>query len=174
MRASGYERAASDWYVEPKWAVDALLDVEKFTGTCWDPACGGGNIPRQMLARGVECVGSDIADRGYGTQQDFFAAKMGYTSIVSNPPYGRIIPFVLHAMECTTDRVAILARLAFLEGQTRRAYLEMLQLARVWVSSKRISMPPGGTDVVAKGGSIAYAWFVFDHAHVGRPTLGWI
>ena len=30
-------------------------------------------------------------------------------------------------------------------------------------------MPPGGTDIKASGGSIAYAWFVWDHSYLERP-----
>jgi hypothetical protein len=43
-RGSGYVRASDDFYREPRWAVDALLDVERFDGIVWDPACGSGNI----------------------------------------------------------------------------------------------------------------------------------
>jgi hypothetical protein len=45
-------------------------------------------------------------------------------------------------------------------------------LARVWVSSRRVSMPPGGTNIEAKGGSIAYAGFVWDHRHTGKNHRG--
>ena len=182
MRASGYARAASDWYVEPAWCVEALQGVERFTGGCWDPACGGGTIPRTLNGLGVDCVGSDIVDRGYGSQMDFLAvttrALPGLTSIVSNPPYGIIVPWIEKALSLTTDRVAILARLALLEGRARRDFFTKTPLARVHVSSRRISMPPGErmAEMEAKGGSIAYAWFVWDHAHKpGTPYAGgWI
>jgi hypothetical protein len=62
MRASGYDRIAADFYCEPKWIVDALLDVEELPGMSWDPCCGGGNIPVTMRARGLPCRGSDIAN----------------------------------------------------------------------------------------------------------------
>ena len=66
MRASGYERAAADWYVEPAWIVHALLDVEDFPGLSWDPACGGGNIPKILRQRGMLAEGTDMVDRGFG------------------------------------------------------------------------------------------------------------
>jgi hypothetical protein len=143
MRASGYERVATDWYIEPAWTVDALLDAEPFPGQSWDPSCGAGNIPRAMQARGLECWGSDVADRGYGTVGlDFFDATDRADNIVSNPPYGVIEPYVLKALQVTSGKVAILARLALLEGIKRRALFQRTPLARVWVSSRRISMPP--------------------------------
>ena len=63
-RSSGYERAANDWYREPAWLVDALLEHELFVGTIWDPACGGGTIPGRCKAWGYDTMASDIVDRG--------------------------------------------------------------------------------------------------------------
>lgn len=175
MRASGYDRIESDWYIEPRWAIDSLMDVEKFSGTCWDPSCGSGNIPMAMRDRGIACVGSDICDRGFGARKiDFLQANMNYDNIISNPPYNIIELYVTRALLLTTEKVAILARLALLEGQKRQELFLTTPLARVWVSSRRMSMPPGGTDIEAKGGSIAYAWFVWEHGHKGPATLGWI
>jgi hypothetical protein len=39
---SGYARVDSDYYREPAWITDALLDAVQFTGTILDPCCGGG------------------------------------------------------------------------------------------------------------------------------------
>ncbi len=180
VRASGYDRAAADWYQEPPWAIDALLAAERpFNGLVWDPCCGGGNIPRRLIAAKVDATASDIANRGYGlTGIDFFALSddrpAEVASIVSNPPYDSAQAFVDHALTLTTDRVCVLLRLAFLEGQKRRAWFQTVPLARVHVSSRRMSMPPGGTDVPAKGGTVAFAWFCFEHGFVGRPQIGWV
>jgi hypothetical protein len=177
-RASGYARAAEDWYVEDRAVVDALIKVERFVGYVWDPACGSGNIPKTFIAAGLTASGSDIADRGYGEQGvDFFTETVPDQNIVSNPPYGIIEPFLKHALLLTHEhqgKVAFLARLAFLEGKARQKMFRETPLARVWVSSRRVSMPPGGTDVPAKGGTTAYAWFVWDHTHSGAPTLDWL
>ena len=175
MRASGYERVASDWYVEPRWAIDALLDAEAFDGRSWDPSCGGGNIPLAMRDRGLDCWGSDIADRGFGTTGlSFFDAPDMADNIVTNPPYGVIEAYITRALAHATYKVAVLARLALLEGQKRQGMLRTTPLARVWVSSRRMSMPPGGTDIKASGGAIPYAWFVWEHGHVGPATVCWL
>lgn len=175
MRASGYDYAQDAYYVEPRWAIDALLDVETFEGTVWDPSCGGGNIPIAMAKRGLSCWGSDIANRGFGLPNHcFFSAPETANNIVSNPPFDVIEPYIVRALEKTTKKVALLARLALLEGIKRRKLFLTTPLARVWVSSRRISMPPGGTDIPAKGGSVAYAWFVWDKAHTGPATVGWL
>ena len=39
---------------------------------------------------------------------------------------------------------------------------------------EQVNMPPGGADIEPKGGSVAYAWFVFARDHNGPPTLGWL
>lgn len=176
MRSSGYDRATSDYYVEPAWVVDALLAAERpFTGLVLDPCCGGGNIVRQLEAAGVDAKGGDIAQRwNRAVIQDFRGSLEGYSpaSVVSNPPYNQAQEFVDAALRHTTDRVCVLYRLAFLEGQARRAWFKTVPLARVWVSSRRVSMPPGGSDVPAKGGTVAYAWFVFAHGYTGSATVG--
>ena len=176
MRASGYARATDDWYAEPAWCVDLLLDREPFASSVWDPCAGSGNIPQRCLARGITAIGSDIADRGYGCAGlDFFSVEMVTpTSIVSNPPYDVLQEFIDHALKISTGKVAVIARIAFLASVRRKVWFESGPLARVWVMSRRPSMPPGGTDVPAKGGSVDYAWFVFDRTVIGPPTFGWL
>jgi hypothetical protein len=175
MRASGYDRTVNDWYIEPAWIVHALLDVEKLNGDSWDPSCGSGNIPSIMKMRGMNCAASDITNRGYGFTADFLSLQCVPTNnIVSNPPYRIIEKYIRRSLELTTNKVCLLARLALLESVKRQSMFRKTPLARVWVSSRRVSMPPGGTNIKAKGGSIAYAWFIWEHGHKGPPTIGWI
>ncbi len=176
MRASGYVRVEHDFYREPAWAIDLLLDRESFGECVWDPCAGSGNIPERCLARGISAIGSDIADRGYGCGNlDFFTVEqLTPISIVSNPPYDVLREFVDHALKISTGKVAVIARLAFLASVKRKAWFESRPLARLWVMSRRPSIPPGNVDVPAKGGSIDYGWFVFEHEHAGAPTIGWL
>jgi hypothetical protein len=172
---SGYARHPDDWYQEQPWIVDALLDVERFRGVSWDPACGEGTIPRTMRARGLAAWGSDLHDRGGGIPGlDFFAARHSATNIVSNPPYRLIEEWIRHALQLTTGKVAILARLALLESTSRAGLFAETPLARVWVSRRRLSMPPGGRGIEARGGRMPYAWFVWQHRHRGPPSIGWV
>jgi len=174
MLTSGYARHFHDWYVEPRSAIDALLDIEPFEGLCWDPSCGGGNIPKALTARGMECFGSDLVYRGYGVgDMSFFDAEMRADNIITNPPYGVMDAYIEHALKLSRRKVAILARLALLEGKKRQALFRSTPLARVWVSSRRISMPPGGSGIEPIGGTITYAWFVWEHGHQGPATIGW-
>lgn len=58
------KRAAFDWYQDPPEAIEALLAVERFAGSSWDPCCGIGTIPKAMIAAGYRCFGTDVTYRG--------------------------------------------------------------------------------------------------------------
>jgi hypothetical protein len=97
--------------------------------------------------------------------------------VVTNPPFQLAQQFVEHALKMVTGKVAIIQRLAFLEGQRRGKLFRATPPARVWVFSPRQSMPPGGSDVPAQNGSIAYCWLVWDATVVttlGQTRLGWL
>lgn len=179
MSKSGHNRHPDDWYVEPAWCVDALLQKERpFLGKVLDPCCGGGNIVDRLMAHEVIAFGSDMRDRKDGSfpVMDYTKSVSSFCpdSVISNPPFKVAQDFIDCALASTHDRVAVLLRLAFLEGRKRREWFQSVPLARVWVSSNRISMPPGGTDIAADGGKTAHAWFVFEHGYSGSPSIGWI
>lgn len=181
-------RQAEDFYREPAIAVDALIGAEEahggFPGTSFDPACGLGNIPDTMTRRGYLCGGSDIVDRGwrrdgpYGDlwlgAADFLKNESAAANIVTNPPFKLAEAFIAHSLTPWRLKVAMLLRLSFLEGQGRAAMFKAHPPARVWVFSWRISMPPGDVAVEAKGGAVAFAWFVWDRHHKGPAQLGWL
>lgn len=179
-RSSGYERQPQEWYVESRHAIDALLDVEKFSKIIWDPACGGGNIPKACADRGYSVVGTDITYREYGYGDTDFLTETslkpkGAFSVVVNPPFSLAVDFTLRSFTLGATKTAILQRTTWLEGERRYKQLFSLnKLKNIWQFRSRVSMPPGGVDVEAKNGSVAYAWYVFDKAHDGLPTLGWL
>lgn len=179
-RSSGYEQQAQNWYKEPRRAVNALLDAELFSGVIYDPACGSGNISNACKDYGLPFVGSDIVDRGWPTTivQDFLAPLSfvpAFDNIICNPPFDLAVEFTLRALELTLGKVAILQRTSWLEGERRYQKLFRLNhLSRVWQFRSRISMPPGDSDVEAKGGSVSFAWYVFEASYAGEPVLGWV
>jgi hypothetical protein len=178
-RSSGYERTTNDWYVEPAWAVTALLDKEIFWQSAHDPACGSGTIPKTCAVhhQRVACTGADIVGRGYGDVQDFLTDDTPRSNIITNPPFALATAFALHGLRVVRrgGKIAILQQLAWLEGTKRgRELFDQEQLARVWVFRRRVSMPPGGTTIAAKGGSKAFAWFVFEVGHEGPWKGGWV
>lgn len=174
------KRASNDWYCDPPEAIEALLDVERFAGRSVDPSCGRGTIPKAMVVRGMYCRGTDLVDRGYGDAGvDFFTAAFpGFDNIISNCPYNVAQAYAERALAIARHKVALLLPLTFLEGSKRAAWLDRSPLARVWVFPWRISMPPGELLVAGavkpEGGKKAYAWFVWEHGHRGRPQLDWL
>lgn len=168
-------REKDDFYPTPRIGTEALLSVETFSGPIWEPACGDGAISRVLKDAGYDVVSTDLVDRGYGTPRVDFL--MEWTprapNIITNPPFKMATSFAKHALALSTDKVAILLRLACLEGVERRALFDSTPLARVWVFSKRLTMYRRG-EATGTGGMLAFAWFIWDRQHVGRPVLGWI
>ena len=178
-RSSGYARHENDWYVEPRYAIDALLAAETFNGPIWDPACGSGNIVNACRDHGYPAIGTDIVQRGGANLLlDFLSPDLPTvhaTHIITNPPFKPAVAFTIKALESVPGKVAILNRTAWLEGERR--YIELFSrqhLTTVWQFRRRISMPPGDASVEARGGSIAFAWFVFRRDYYGSPSLGWL
>ena len=168
-------REKDDFYPTQPEAVEALLAVERFDGGIWEPACGDGAISRVLQAAGHEVVSSDLVDRGFGEPRiDFLMEyKSRAPNIVTNPPFKMVAPFIRQALHLSTGKVAFLLRLACLEGTERRVIYDNSPIARVHVFSKRLTMSRGGI-ATESSGMLAFAWFVWDHAHTGKPTLGWI
>ena len=169
-------RPDGDFYPTPPEATEALLRVETFCGTLWEPACGDGAISRVLEAHGYTVRSSDLVPRGYGeTPVDFlsFPQAGSVQAVVTNPPYCLAGQFVTTALTVATDKVAMLLKLAFLEGVSRKTMFETTPLARVWVCSRRLTMTRNG-EARTGGGMIAFAWFVWEHGWEGPPRLGWI
>ncbi len=165
-----------DFFPTPEWATRALIDNELFEGSLWEPACGDGAMVRVLEQTGCPVVATDLFDRGYGEPGvDFLKAARRFDNIVTNPPYNAAEGFVRAGMEQSTRKLALLLRLAFLEGANRqRTIFAKTPPARVWVFSERITFYPAGA--VRKGsGTTAYAWFVWDKQTVGSKTeLKWL
>jgi hypothetical protein len=142
-------RDEHDWYIEPAWCVEALLDVESFPETVWDPACGAGTIPRACFDRGLAAHGSDIVDRGWRYRfkvMNFLTsdpAECMDGSIICNPPYAHAEAFVRHALKCAGCKVAVLVQAKFLFSQRRYKLFKEHPPSRILFLSRRPSMPPG-------------------------------
>ena len=167
-------RWSRDWYVEPPWCVHALFERMPFNGPIHDPACGSGTIVKVAHSLGYEATGSDLVARGFCEGGiDFLADNTPRRSIVCNPPFKLAERFIRHAVE-VAECVAMILPLAFSAGQRRCHSLFLphpptLEL----VLAKRPSMPPGGTDIPAKGGTTDYSWLLWDRGHRGPTEKQW-
>lgn len=177
-----HERHATDWYVDPSWCTDLLLDRIPFSGPTHDPCCGSGTIPKAIAARHnivQDYSGSDLVYRGYGEGgRDFLSDPGPYTNLIFNPPYKIAEQFILHAVGIAKGKVAALVNLKFLASQGRRQRLfKPHPPMAVLILSRRPSMPPGGSGIEAKGGTADYCWLVWDNTPGrlnGRPPIAGI
>lgn len=163
------------FYPTPEWAAQAILNKETFDGLVWEPSCGDGAISKVCLDAGYDVLSTDLNDFGFGTSGcDFLEMGLERDNIMTNPPFHLDDEFVQQALKLARKKVVLLLRLAFLEGQKRKTDLyDVRPPSRVWVSSRRITMYPGG---VRTGGSsnTAYAWYVWDQEESGETKLGWL
>jgi hypothetical protein len=187
-----YARAEGEWYVEPSWCVDLLIDAVDFARTIYDPACGLGTIPETFRRRGMLARGSDIVDRGWdgfaGTHDfltggipDNIPCESARVDIVTNPPYNLTEEFVRTALSSPrVGKVAIIQQLKFLASQGRHRLFTEYAPVSVLVLSSRPSMPPGAKieemgDKAFRGGVHDYCWIVWDRLRVGAPTeMRWL
>ena len=170
-------REKDDFYPTPEEGTLALLGVEHFDGIIHEPACGDGAISKVLEAEGHEVISTDLVDRGFGTPGvDYLMEyKPVAPNVITNPPFKLALPFATKALSMTTGKVALLCRLAWLEGIERKEFFENTPLVRVWVFSNRLTMLRNGIDGGKGGGSmVAFAWFVWEHGYKGSPRLGWI
>lgn len=168
-------RPENDFYPTPPEATEALLSVEKFDGLIWEPACGDGAICKVLANRGHDVLATDLIYRGYGEGgHDFFKSPHRAANIITNPPYKLGEEFVRHSLSVTTGKVAMLMKLAFLEGAKRKKLYETTPISAVYVFSKRLTLYRNGEKGEYSSGMIAYAWLVWDHNHQGAPKLGWL
>lgn len=175
--AAPVDRQKDDFYATPRAAIEQLLQVERFDGPVWEPACGNGAISSILQEHGYEVASSDLVERGYGAAGiDFLMEyKTQAPNIVTNPPFTLGTDFVRQALRLATGKVAMLLKIGFLEGPTKADLHECL--SRVWVIRRRVTFLKNGIEharSAGKGGIHTYAWFVWDKAHSGAPVIGWL
>lgn len=96
-------REVDDFY--PTWpaATRALLTRETFVGRIWEPACGEGDMSKELLAAGYDVTSTDLIDRGYGEGgRDFLMEwQPRAENIVTNPPFREAEAFIERALMLT-------------------------------------------------------------------------
>ncbi len=178
--ARGFERERDDYYPTPARPICALLDVEEFPGGVWEPACGNGAMSRVLIQYGrLSTVSTDLIYRGYGRGGvDFLKARsLRRPNVATNPPFKHWQEFAAHALELGARKVALLGRLMLLGGWERSQFFLRTRLTRVWGVGRIDMLPPGAVDA-GFGGTIEFAWFVWDRSSSARryqgPIINWV
>lgn len=175
------DREPLDFYPTPRIGTEKLLNAEPFDGIVWEPACGDGSMSTVLQEKCKTVVSTDIHDYGFQgmrKKMDFLSEQpdFEFDFIVTNPPFTHTRKFCERALSLRPKKIAMLARLAFLEGKTRKEWFETSGLYRVLVFSTRINIPRKSAQAKFEksGGMVAYAWYVWKRDHEGPPMIGWI
>lgn len=92
----------------------------------WDPACGQGHmvdVMKEYHGPG-KVIGTDIKDYGWDHPiLDFAGNDFGPNHhadvILTNPPYGKLLEFMLNGLDRAHNHFGLLTRVQAFEGQTR-------------------------------------------------------
>ena len=154
-----------------------FLKREQFISPVYEPACGMGHIGKILEEHRYKVKATDICYRGYGEEKeiDFFTVKENTLDIVTNPPYFCAGEFLRHALKISKEgvKIAMLFRLAFLEGQKRYELFKKYPIKKVYVFSKRLNCAKNAEFEKYKSNAIAFAWFIWEVGYTGITQLKW-
>ncbi|USL89538.1 NAD(P)-dependent oxidoreductase [Bacillus phage vB_BceP_LY3] len=168
------KRENNDFYCTPEHAVLSLLEKEDFKGDIWECACGNGAISNVLINKGYNVLSTDIIDRNYGEVLDFLSEhNKKVENIITNPPYKYALEFIEKGLK-SSNKIALLLKLNFLEGQKRKKFFEKYPPKHVHVFSKRLTFYEPDSDKQGKSGVLAFAWFVWEKGFKGNPSISWI
>jgi hypothetical protein len=176
-------RAAYEFYPTPPEATRALLSVESFDGSVWEPACGQGHIAKVLEAAGHSVVATDLAECwGYGmTGRDFLTERTPLArNIITNPPYGRGLAdaFCKHATDMTAQtggKVAMLVAVQSLCHPIRHPFFTTRPPARVYPLDECHCWPYGDASQATKSlKAQRYCWIVWTGEPVTQTTMRWL
>ena len=162
-----------DWFATPPWATRAGAEIVKimdpYATTVWEPACGDGIMARVLTEYFNIVQASDIHDFGCGAligdflNENSFPADRFETPdwVITNPPFHSAQEFIKPGLRVARRGVAVLCRLAFLEGAERfDTHTGNYPLKILAPFCERVPMqlgpynPDGST-------MTAYAWFIY-------------
>lgn len=166
-----YQRHPDDYYMTPKWAVDALYNtIPQMPLPTLDPCAGTGALiraaPPSTLLVGIEIDEGRVAEAADSRvlQGDGLAYSWADQHILMNPPFKDAMTWVKKAQEAKS--AAVLLRNSFLGSIKRFDFWQEHPPACLLFLSKRPSfIPKGGTD------NSEYMWAIWG---VETPrTLYW-
>ena len=181
-----YTSSTIDYFPTPPSATRQFMDwcvVQDMLGdreSCLEPVAGGGHMA-DVLEDYFGIVSRydlyDPENKGY-EKLDFANALCHYPPhdwVITNPPFILAADFIERGLEIATRGVAMICRLALLEGKSRyeRIYSRRPP-SHVLVHSTRIDMTPGKLES-GRGGQICFAWFVWLQSDkCGTTRLDWL
>lgn len=185
QRNSEYERKERDLYETPEWVTEALLPhLSRWRrNAVWEPAAGTGKIAR-VLAKQFDTVFQwDISGEGLASGGlvadflDFEEAPDEFEAIITNPPYELATEFCERALNLTEPNggaVAMLLRTDFDHARSRaHLFRENPAFSKKVVLMRRIVWFVEDDGKPKASPSFNHAWYIWDHRHIGPPTIGY-
>lgn len=186
MSLSGRKRDDGiDFYSTPKWAIEELLKKEQFSGSILEPFSGSGAISKVLENYGYTVYSSDLREDknvyGYKGIDLFEIEKTIANNIISNPPYFCATEAIEKCLDLVPKggNVAMILKLSFLESAKRYEFWKRTPLKKIYVFCKRVVFwnellqPDDGTRS-KHGGTIPFAWYIWEKGYKGEPTIDWI
>lgn len=177
-------RIPNEFYPTPPEAVRALLSVERFDGSIWEPACGDGGIAKVLAETGHEVVSTDLMDYGYGEAGVDFLEQYRPRArhIVTNPPYGFGLAdaFAVKSLWLTRQtggKVAFLLNLQSLCHVKRTRWWRANRPARIWMIDNIVCWPDarhGYGQAPRYFSKHRYCWVIWDANHKGATEIDWL
>jgi hypothetical protein len=117
--ASG-ERQDNDFYATPDPVTVALLKVLQLPGITHECCCGNGAMAKVLEAAGCKVVASDLVDRGYGKQRDFFSITRPVAhNLITNPPFNLAEKMIRHGLSLRPNVMAFVLKSTFWHAKGR-------------------------------------------------------
>ena len=170
-------------YETPRWAVEAILDVEILTHAVIDPCAGRGVMMDAAADCGYDVYGIDRYDWGNACVdiEDFLDPDIKRfwiedNTILMNPPFSLAQQFVEKCFELKARKIVCFQRFAWWESKGRRDFWEKHPPNRVYICGNRAScwrfdIPESERK---SGTTTAHAWFVWERGHPPGTVLGHI
>lgn len=174
-------RLPNEFYPTPPEATRALLSVERFEDSIWEPACGDGAIARLLQSDGHTVVSTDLNDYGYGiTGIDFLKeTRPRAKHIVTNPSYGSgladaFVEQALRFSQSTGGKVAMLLNLASLCHRMRTEWWRQRAPTRIYAIDDLCCWPSGFERPAPRIHTQRYCWMVWTPDHRGPSAFWWL
>lgn len=178
----GAKRIPNEFYPTPPEATRALLSVEGFDGSIWEPACGEGAIASVLAEAGHKVVATDLVDYGFGIPSvDFLKeTRPRANHIVTNPPYGSgladaFIERSLSFARETGGTVAMLLNLSSLAHRTRTKWWRDHPPARLYAIDDIVCWPEDRYGPPPRYFTKhRYVWAIWTSEPVAATRFGWL
>ena len=142
--------------------------------------CFGNIIPTVKLSLLIwfrEMIGSDVVLLA-GWISSLRTIPKKFNNVITNPPFSLAKEFAEKALEVSTGKVILFAKIQFLEGRQRKDFFATHPPKAVYVFSKRVNPLRNGLEVDENGkprsSTMCFAWFVWEHGYTGEPCIRWI